>query len=101
MRGGNTEAKTEKKKRRPLTPPLAESNDRLHIIVQAELVRMRPQRHRIDFVLLLVADPGINYVFREYIAAEQEFMVLSQRVERLAKRTRGLRHLGQLLRREI
>src|SRR4051812_9711681 len=62
---------------------------------------MRPQRHRIDFVLLLVADPGVDYVFCEYIAAEQELMVLSKGVQRLTKRTRGLRYFGQLFRSQI
>src|SRR5258708_3753561 len=83
------------------TPPLSESLNRLHVIVQTELIRMRPQRHRIDFVLLLVADPGIDYVFREHIPAEQELMVLGERLQRVGQRTRGLRHLGQFFRSEV
>ena len=45
------------------------------VVVEAELVGMRTQTHRVDFLLPLHADPGADHVAGEHVAAEQELMV--------------------------
>jgi hypothetical protein len=40
----------------------SEPSECLQIIIQAKLIRMRPQRSRVHFVLLFVPDPGVDHV---------------------------------------
>src|SRR5256886_13667451 len=54
-------------------PPVAALG--LHVVVQEELVRMRPQRHGIDFLGALVREPGLDQVGREHSTLEQEGVV--------------------------
>src|SRR5260370_34677634 len=60
----------------------------LDIVVQMELVRMRTHSHGIDFVLLLVSDPGINEIFFENSAFEEELVIRFESRERSIQRTR-------------
>src|SRR5258708_34991552 len=53
-----------------------------------ELVRMRAHSHAIDFVLLLVSDPGINEIFCETSAFEEELVIRFESRERSIQRTR-------------
>src|SRR6185503_13182063 len=71
--------------RRP-PPPYADL--RLHVVIQEELVRMRTQRHRIDVLGALVADPRIDQVLREYSPLGQEGVVGFQRRQRLLQAAR-------------
>ena len=61
--------------------------------VQAELVRVRPQPHGVDFLLRLVPDPGVDHVGGEHVAAEQELVILAQRGQRLVQRARRRRNV--------
>lgn len=56
---------------------------RLHVVVQEELIGMRPQPHSIHFLAALVADPGLDQVLAEHPALEQELMVLFEMTEGL------------------
>ena len=47
----------------------------LHVVVEAELVRVRSETHGVDFALALVPDPRVDHVRREHVAAEQELVV--------------------------
>ena len=68
----------------------------LHVVVERELVRMRADADRLDFVGLLVPDPGVDDVGREDVAAEQEFVVGLQGFERGFERPRGGRDVVEL-----
>lgn len=57
--------------------------NRLVVVVEVELVRVRAQPQRIDLVLHLVVDPPLDHVLREDAALEQELVVLLQGLERL------------------
>src|SRR6267142_6961321 len=48
----------------------------LDVVVEGELVRMRPQAHGIHLVLPLVVDPGLDEIRREDVALEEEVVVL-------------------------
>ena len=56
---------------------------------------------RLDFVGLLVPDPGVDHVGGEDVAAEQEIVVGSQGFERGFQRARGGRHGVELLGLEV
>src|SRR5215467_7345455 len=47
----------------------------LHVVIQRELVRVRPQPHRFSLVLSLVVDVRLDQLLREDVAAHQESMV--------------------------
>src|SRR3954463_10287800 len=64
---------------------------RSHVVVQRELVRVRAQPQRVDLVLTLERDPGLDHVRREHAALEQEVVVALQVVQDLAQRARHLR----------
>ena len=49
----------------------------------------------------LVPDPGLDHVLGEHVAVQQELVVLLQRGQRLVERLRRLRHVLQLLRRQV
>lgn len=48
----------------------------LDVIVEEELVRMRPQPHRIDLLAPLVADPSLDQVLGKHLSLEQKLMIL-------------------------
>ena len=48
---------------------------RLGVVVQLELVRMRPQADRVDLFRHLAVDPGLDQVLGEDVALEQEVVV--------------------------
>src|SRR5206468_5479113 len=54
----------------------------LNVIIQRELVRMRPQPDGVHFFLALVPDPGADDVAGEHVALEQELVVFFQAIER-------------------
>src|SRR6266545_2537703 len=54
----------------------------LNVEVQLELVGMRPQAHRIDFLATLILKPGLDHIVREHIALSEKLVVVFQRVER-------------------
>src|SRR6185295_17890116 len=53
----------------------------LDVVVERELVRMRTQPNRIDLILPLVLDPGLDQVRGEHVALEEELVVLLEVVE--------------------
>src|SRR4029450_13120886 len=55
--------------------------EKLDVEVQRELVRVRPQPDRVDLVLPLVLEPGLDEVGSEDVALQQEVVVLLQVVE--------------------
>ena len=50
----------------------------LDVVIQEELVRMRPQPQRVHFLGPLVVDPGLDRVLGEHIALQQEASGLLQ-----------------------
>ena len=54
----------------------------LAIVVEGKLIGMRPQPHRVNFIIELVANPGIDEVFREHARFRQESVVFLQRFQR-------------------
>ena len=63
--------------------PSSRETDPLHVVVQAELVRVRAKGHRVVFLDALVLDPGVDDVLGEYAAFEQPLMVGLQLAEHL------------------
>ena len=61
---------------------------------------MRPHPHRVHFVQSLVFDPGLDHIFGEHIAFEQEFMVLFKGLQGFIQRSWCRRNLGQFFRRQ-
>src|SRR6185295_13975507 len=53
--------------------PFVERGD-LQVVVERELVRVRPQPYRIEFVDPLVLDPGVDHVLGEDTALQQPLM---------------------------
>src|SRR3954471_18142007 len=89
----------------PLGPPRspwekATERRRLNVEVEGELRRGRPQPHRVELALDLVVDPGLDDVFGEDVALEQEGVVLLQLAQRLLQRPRHLGDVLQLLGRQ-
>src|SRR6266571_2283523 len=62
----------------PVFPPTF-PDLQLHVVIQEELVRMRPQAHRIHVLGALVRQPRLDQVRREHVALEQEVVVRFQR----------------------
>src|SRR5262245_44345421 len=77
------------------------SGPRSDVEVERELPRMRPQADRVDLVLALVVDPGLDEVTREHVALEQERMVVLEVVEDDVERARELLDLARLLRGQL
>src|SRR5436190_23124944 len=73
----------------------------LNVVIQLEFVRMRPQTNRVGLRLALVGDKGLDQLLREYIALEQEPVIVLQAGERFFERRRHRWHLLQFLRFEI
>src|SRR3989454_9389925 len=77
--------------------------DRLRsdVVVQEELVRMRPQRHRIHFLGPLVREPGLDHVGREHVPSQQELVIGLERRQRFGERTRRVLDVLALRRLEL
>src|SRR5213075_2964982 len=72
--------------RRKAPPPFAALQ--LYVVIQEEFVRMRPQRHRIDILGPLVADPRVDQVLREDSAFGQEGVIGLERRQGLLQAAR-------------
>src|SRR5712691_4647388 len=60
------------------------------VVVQKELVRMRPQIYGRQILAPLHVHPCLDHVWREYISLEQESVVLLQRGQHFAERARSV-----------
>src|SRR5581483_3901225 len=87
--------------RRRLLPPPNPGPDRSDVVVQLKLVRMRAKADGVDLGLALLRDPGDGELDGEHAAGLQEVLVGFERVARRVERPRNLRHLGELLRRQV
>jgi hypothetical protein len=66
-----TTMRTPESKKARLPPgPQALLEDRLHVVVEREFIRMRPQANCVHFLSALVIDVGAQQLFREDIAFE-------------------------------
>src|SRR5437879_11129593 len=59
-----------------------------NVVIQEELVGMRPQRDRIDLLGPLVGQPRLDYVLGEHAPLEQEVVVRFERGQRFRQRAR-------------
>src|SRR5258708_1672083 len=55
----------------------------LDVVIQRELVGMRPQTDRIGFVFPLVIDESLDEIFAEHIALQQKLVIFLEARERL------------------
>src|SRR5205823_5542504 len=94
-RGTRTEAGAWALRPRGLRPVLAD-RPQLDIEVQRELRRGRPQPDRVQLLLDLVLDPGLDHVLGEDVALEEELVILLQLTQRFLERARHLRDVLQL-----
>src|SRR5437016_5413684 len=78
-----------KEKRGSVWEPLPVTRCGLRVVVEVELVRMRPYLYRFEFAFRLVGDPEIDKVVGEDAGFGKIRVIVAQRVERLAKRTRN------------
>ena len=53
-----------------------DSSHDLNIVIEEELIRMRPHVDRINLVLAFVINPDIQNILREYITLEEIFVIL-------------------------
>ena len=74
---------------------------RLDVVVEGELVGVGAEAEGVDLVGALVADPGVDEVVGEDATDAEEVVVGLEGVEGLLERAGHLRHLGQLLGREV
>src|SRR5207245_11447181 len=72
-------------------------SSRSNVEVERELRRGGPQPHRVQLLLDLVLDPGLDHVLGEDVALEQELVVLLQLAQGLLEGARHLRNVLQLL----
>src|ERR1039458_8533989 len=73
----------------------------LNVVIQGELVGMRPQAHGLRLVLAFVIDEGLDQLFGEDIAAHEEGVVVFQATERLIERPGYGGHALHLFGREV
>src|SRR6266702_3235699 len=65
-----------------LLPPLAAPYRlRSHVVIQEELVGVRPQRHRVDLPGALVVEPRLDEVGREHSPLQQKRVVRLERLQ--------------------
>src|SRR5579859_5279416 len=84
-----------------LSGELAAYGRLLNVVIQRELVRMRPQPHRVHLLHALVVDVSCQQIFGEDVALEQKLVVVLQGAHRFIERTGHGWNLGQLFRPEI
>src|SRR5580704_3244277 len=53
----------------------------LDVVVERELIRVRPRADGLDLVLHLVVNPGLDQLFAEDISLQQELVVFFERVK--------------------
>src|SRR5205823_5799533 len=68
----------------------------LDVVIQVELVRVRADLHWLDFSLSLVGDPGVDQIFREDTAAQQERLVGLEGIQHFAQASRRRSDSGPL-----
>src|SRR5260370_12779189 len=87
------------------TPTSGPSEQRLNlllnVVVQRELVRMRPQPDGVRFVLALVVDECLDQLLTEHIALRKEAVIVFEAIQRLLERRRHGWHILHLFGREI
>src|SRR3954451_17756371 len=76
-------------------------SDDSDVVVHRELVRVRPQTDRVDLVLPLVLDPGLDQVGGEHPAVDQVLVVGLEVVEDGVQRGRHLLDAQGLLGRQL
>src|SRR5438445_11471791 len=74
---------------------------RLDIVVQEELIRVRPDPHLIHLFFQLVSDPGLDHVLCEDVALQKKSVVFLEIPQRLLKASRHLLDLRSFMRFEI
>src|SRR5256886_16826117 len=72
-----------------------------NVVIQEELVGMRPQRDRIDLLGPLVGQPRLDYVLGEHAPLEQEVVVRFERGQRFRQRARRVLDVLALFRLEL
>ena len=60
---------------------------RSDVIIEKELIGMRPEANFVDLARPLIVKVSFNYVLRKNVSNEKEFMVLLERIERFLKRS--------------
>ena len=60
-------------------------NPLLQIVVKIKLIRHGPQVDLLQLDFALVADPGIDHVLREHVAAQQELVVVLEGIQHIAQ----------------
>src|ERR1041384_812751 len=84
------------------TPPALPSElYYLDVVVERDLVGVRPDLHGQDLVLTLVGDPGLDQVLGENATLGEVFVILLELVDDRGQRRRGLRDAGGLVRRQL
>src|SRR4029079_10474009 len=73
----------------------------LHVEVQRDLVRVRPDLHRKDLVLPLEGDPGLDEGLGETPTLGEVFVVLLEAVDHRRERRGRLWDAGGLVRRQL
>src|SRR5881409_1342829 len=71
------------------------------VVVEEELVRVRPQGHRVDVLDSLHLQPGVDEVLREHSAVEQERVVGLQSLQRLEETSRRVLDVLPLFRLQL
>ena len=69
----------------------------LHVVVERELIGMRPQAEGIDLLGALVVNPRVEQIVRKYIPLQQKVSILLQVIQRRLQRPGCLRHACPLL----
>ena len=59
---------------------------RLYVVIEEELVRMRPQFNGVDLLFGFVLHPHVDGILGEHVALEQKFVVALQGIEGLFQR---------------
>ncbi len=57
-------------------PVLLTAHESLYVVIQENLIGMRPKAHRVDFLGPLVADPGFDQILRKHLTLEEKLLVL-------------------------
>src|SRR6476660_2914930 len=65
------------------------SRPRLAVVIQRELVGMRAEPDRVEFLRPLPVDPGLDQIFGEDVALQQERVICFERVDGLFERAWG------------
>src|SRR5215212_878567 len=54
---------------------------RSEVVIEVELVRVRPESHRVELMLSLVLDPRVDHVLGEHAALEEPLVIRLEGVE--------------------